>query len=69
MPGFISAQFHRGVGGGGTLLNYAVGENIASCRAACQDPAFRHMIAGCPAGAIATPHLLRKEPIAEVCVV
>ena len=68
VPGFISAQFHRGVGGSGTLLNYAVWENIASYRAAYQDPAFREMIAGYPAGAIATPHLFRKEPIANVCV-
>lgn len=67
-PGFISAQFHRGTGGSGTLLNYAVWESIAHYAACYNDPAFREMIADYPAGAVATPHLFRKEAIEDVCV-
>lgn len=67
-PGFISAQFHRGTGGSGTLLNYAVWESVAHYAACYNDPAFREMITDYPSGAVATPHLFRKEAIKDVCV-
>lgn len=67
-PGFISAQFHRGVAGSGTFLNYAVWESIAYYRAAYENPAFRQQLPAYPDGTVATPHLFRKVAIDNVCV-
>ena len=67
-PGYISAQFHQGIAGSGTLLNYSVWESTAHYRAVYNDPAFRSKLPGYPDGAVATPHLFRKVAIAGVCV-
>lgn len=66
-PGFLSAQFHRGTAGSGTFLNYAVWEDVASYRAAFEDPAFRGLLTTYPPGTVATPHLFAKQAVAGVC--
>lgn len=68
LPGFISAQFHRGTAGSGTFMNYAVWESVAHYRAAFTNPDFQGQILGYPDGTVATPHLFRKEAISNVCV-
>lgn len=68
LPGFISAQFHRGTAGSGTFLNYSVWESVAHYRAAFENPEFRNMLVGYPEGSVATPHLFRKVAIENVCV-
>lgn len=68
LPGFISAQFHRGTSGSGTFLNYSVWESVAHYRAAFENPEFRKKLVGYPDGAVATPHLFRKVAIENVCV-
>ena len=68
LPGFISAQFHRGTAGSGTFLNYSVWESVAHYRAAYENPKFRKMLVGYPEGSVATPHLFRKIAIENVCV-
>jgi heme-degrading monooxygenase HmoA len=40
-PGFISAQLHRGVGGSGVFINYAVWESVAHFRRAFSQPEFQ----------------------------
>ena len=67
-PGFLSAQFHQGTAGSGTVLNYAVWESAAYYRAAYEDPTFRSKLPGYPDGAVATPHLFRKVAIENICV-
>lgn len=68
VPGFISAQFHRGTAGSGTFVNYAVWESVVHYRAAFANPDFQDLIAGYPDGTVATPHLFRREAIQNVCV-
>lgn len=67
-PGYISAQFHRGTAGSTTFLNYSVWESVAAYRAAFNNPKFRERVKNYPDGTVATPHLFRKEAIANVCV-
>lgn len=66
--GFISAQFHRGIAGSGTVLNYAVFESTAHYRAAFQKPEFQSMIMKYPKGTVATPHLFKKVAVPNICV-
>lgn len=67
-PGYISAQFHRGTAGSTTFLNYSVWESVGAYRGAFNNPTFRARIKDYPDSTVATPHLFRKEAIADVCV-
>ena len=67
-PGYISAQFHQGIAGSGTFLNYSIWESTAHYRAVYNDPEFRSKLPGYPDGTVATPHLFRKVAIPGVCV-
>lgn len=68
LPGFLSAQFHRGTAGSGTFLNDSMWESVEHYRAAFKNPDFEALLAGYPEGTVATPHLFQKEAIAGVCV-
>ena len=67
-PGYISAQFHQGLAGSGTFLNYSIWESTAHYHAVYNNPDFRSKLPGYPDGAVATPHLFRKVAIPGVCV-
>lgn len=67
-PGFISAQLHKGVGGSGVFINYAVWESAAHLRAAVANPEFKAAIERTPEGAIARPHIVQKIAVPGVCV-
>jgi heme-degrading monooxygenase HmoA len=67
-PGFISTQLHRGVGGSGAFLNYAVWESVAHFRAAFMNPEFRARLGEYPESATASPHLFRPVAVPGVCV-
>jgi heme-degrading monooxygenase HmoA len=67
-PGFISTQLHRGIGGSGVFINYAVWESVASFRDAFSDPEFQATFARYPDSAVASPHLFQKVAVPGICV-
>ena len=68
-PGFISTQLHRGIGGSGAFMTYAVWESAAHFKRAVNNvmnpndrmPAF-------PASTITSPHLFKKIAVPGICV-
>jgi len=67
-PGFISAQLHRGIGGSGEFLNYAVWESVADFKRAFFHPEFRAGLKDYPPSTVASPHLFAKVAVPGVCV-
>lgn len=67
-PGLISTQLHRAVGDSPTFLNYAVWENSTHFRAAFSHPDFKASLAAYPSSAVASPQLLQKVAISDICV-
>ena|SRR6266545_5816365 len=67
-PGFISAQLHRGVGGSGVFLNYAVWESVDHFRRAFSQPAFQESLKAYPSSTVASPHLFQKVAVPNICV-
>ena len=68
-PGFISTQLHKGIGGSGTFVNYAVWESTEHFKRAVNkvmDPQDR--MSAYPPSTIASPHLFKKVAISGVCV-
>lgn len=68
LPGFISTQLHRAIGGSSTYLNYAVWESTDAFRAAFTHPEFRATLTAYPSSAVASPHLFQKVAVPGVCV-
>jgi len=68
MPGYISTQLHRGIGGSCVFLNYAVWESTQHFKQAFNNPAFQSKLANYPSSAVASPHLFRKVAVPGVCV-
>jgi heme-degrading monooxygenase HmoA len=66
--GFISTQLHRGIGGSGAFLNYAVWESVGAFRTAFASPTFQAKLAGYPDSTTASPHLFRKLAVPGLCV-
>src|SRR5262245_39962332 len=52
-PGFISAQLHRGIGGSGEFLNYAVWESVEDFKRAFFNPEFRARMTDYPPSTVA----------------
>ncbi len=68
-PGFISTQLHRGIGGSGIFINYAVWESAAQFKKAVSkvmNPSDR--MSKYPPSTVASPHLFKKVAVAGVCV-
>jgi heme-degrading monooxygenase HmoA len=66
-PGFISAQLHRGIGGSGVFINYAVWESTEHFRRAFTNPVFRSKLGDYPPSTAASPHLFRKVAVPGIC--
>jgi quinol monooxygenase YgiN len=66
--GFISAQLHRGVGGSGVFINYAVWQSIADFSHAISQPEFRKSLEAYPPSTKASPHLFQKIAVSNICV-
>ena len=67
--GFISTQLHRGIGGSGVFINYAVWESAAQFKNAVNkvmNPNDR--MSKYPPSTVASPHLFKKVAVAGVCV-
>jgi quinol monooxygenase YgiN len=68
-PGFISTQLHRGIGGSGIFVNYAVWESAAHFKKAVNnvmDPNDR--MSAYPPSTVASPHLFKKVAVPGICV-
>ena len=68
-PGFISTQLHRGIGGSGIFVNYAVWESAAQFKKAVNsvmDPKDR--MSAYPPSTVASPHLFKKVAVPGICV-
>ncbi len=66
-PGYISTQLHRGIAGSCVFLNYAVWESVAQFRAAFGHPEFQSALGAYPASAVASPHLVSKVAVPNLC--
>jgi heme-degrading monooxygenase HmoA len=68
LPGFISAQLHRGIGGSGTFVNYSVWESMAEFRKTFSDDEVRTSLTKFPPSTVASPHLFTKVAVPGICV-
>jgi quinol monooxygenase YgiN len=65
-PRFISGQLHKGIGGSGTLIIYAVWESTAQLKAVNTDLQTR--LSKYPASAVVSPHIFKKVAVSGICV-
>jgi quinol monooxygenase YgiN len=67
-PGFISTQLHRGIGGSGVFINYAVWESTALFKKALGNIDIQELLSDYPASAVVSPHLFKKIAVPGICV-
>ncbi len=67
-PGYISTQLHRGIGGSGVLVNYAVWESVEDFKRAFSNPEFQSKLGHYPSEVVASPHLFQKVAVPRICV-
>jgi heme-degrading monooxygenase HmoA len=68
LPGFISAQLHRGIAGSSVFLVYVVFESPKLLKQAFNNADFQSKISEYPASVVASPHLIRKVAVPGICV-
>jgi len=66
-PGFVSTQLHRAIDGRRMFMNCAACETADRFRAAFTHPEFVGALGAYPSSAVATPHLLSKVAVANLC--
>ena len=67
-PGFISTQLHRGIGGSGTFINYAVWESTSQFKKAVNNTDFQTRLSNYPASTVISPHIFKKVAVPGICV-
>ena len=67
-PGFISTQLHRGIGGSGTFINYAVWESVAAYKEATSNVGIQARLSNYPASTVVSPHLFKRVAVPGICV-
>jgi heme-degrading monooxygenase HmoA len=67
-PGLISAQLHKGIGGSGTFINYAIWECTAQLKKAVNNTDFQTRLSKYPASTTISPHIFRKVAVPGICV-
>jgi len=67
-PGYISAQFYRGIAGSNVFINYVVWETAQHHTQAVQQPEFQAVLETYPPGVVESPHLFQKLAIPDICV-
>jgi heme-degrading monooxygenase HmoA len=68
LPGFISAQLHRGIAGSSVFVAYIVFESPELVKQAFNNPEFQSKISEYPASTVASPHLFKKVAVPGICV-
>jgi quinol monooxygenase YgiN len=66
--GFISTQLHRGIGGSGVFVNYAVWESTARYTKALSNIGVQALVSDYPPNAVVSPHLFKKVAVPGICV-
>jgi len=66
-PGCLAAQLHRGIGGSGVFINFAVWESVEDFRRAFGNPEFQSKLGHYPSETTASPHLFQKVAVPRVC--
>ena len=66
-PGFISAQLHRGIGGSGVFVNYAVWESNAQLKKALNNIDLNALLKAYPPTTDVSPHLFKKVAVPGIC--
>jgi quinol monooxygenase YgiN len=66
-PGFISAQLHRGIGGSGIFVNYAVWESTEYLKKALSNVDVQTILSKYPASTVVSPHLFKKVAVPGIC--
>jgi quinol monooxygenase YgiN len=67
-PGFISAQLHRGIGGSGVFVNYAIWESTTHLKKALNNIDIQTRLSEYPASTVVSPHLFKKVAVPGICV-
>ena len=67
-PGLISAQLHKGIGGSGTFINYAIWESTAQLKKAVNNTDLQTRLSKYPASTVISPHIFKKVAIPGICV-
>jgi quinol monooxygenase YgiN len=68
-PGFISTQLHKGIGGSGIFVNYAVWESAEYFKRAVNKVMdAQDRFSAYPPSTVASPHLFKKVAVPGICV-
>ena len=67
-PGFISAQLHRGIGGSGVFVNYAIWESTTHLEKALNNIDIQTRLSEYLASTVVSPHLFKKVAVPGICV-
>jgi heme-degrading monooxygenase HmoA len=67
-PGLISAQLHKGIGGSGTFINYAVWESVAQLKKAVNNTDLQTRLSKYPASTAISPYIFKKVAVPGICV-
>jgi heme-degrading monooxygenase HmoA len=67
-PGLISAQLHKGIGGSGTFINYAVWESVAQLKTAVNNTDLQTRLSKYPASTAISPYIFKKVAVPGICV-
>ncbi len=69
LPGYISTQLHRGIGGSCVFRQRTpCGNRPGTSSQAFNNPEFQSQLAHYPSSAVASPHLFRKVAVPGICV-
>jgi hypothetical protein len=66
--GLISTQLHRGIGGSGTFINYAIWESTADLRKAVSSVDMQERLSKYPGSTIVSPYIFKKVAVPGICV-
>jgi heme-degrading monooxygenase HmoA len=67
-PGLISTQLHRGIGGSGTFINYAIWESTAELRKAVSNIDMQERLSKYPGSTVVSPYIFKKMAVSGICV-
>ena len=66
-PGFISAQLHRGIGGSGVFVNYAIWESSMHLKKALNNIDLEAALSDYPPSTVVSPHIFKKVSVPGIC--
>ena len=67
-PGLISAQLHKGIGGSGTFINYAVWESTTQLKKVVNNTDLQSRLSKYPNSTVISPHIFKKVAVPGICV-